>query len=46
MPAKENSINKKHKDNNGELKEPKKSLNFYFDYIICKLKFFFSKYFR
>ena len=30
----------------GELKEPKKNLNFYFDYIICKLKFFFSKYFR
>lgn len=31
---------------NGELKEPQKNLNFYFDYIICKLKFFFSKYFR
>lgn len=31
---------------NGELKEPQKNLNLYFDYIICKLKFFFSKYFR
>mgnify|MGYP007000303384 len=31
---------------NGELKEPEKSLNFYFDYIICKLKFFFSKYIK